>query len=182
MGRLQKLGGRRRGVVPCAATGASMEAACPDWKAHRTAHGTRCCRWRRPHASRRSSTPVRTPNTATERRSSPPWSQRTTARRACSRIASELGVVSLGPRREPAGTALPSCKPRNHARQTLYRVEVFQQAARDSEPLDVWDVSCDSELQQREPSESAMSPPPDSDPSLNRSMGFAAKPEQSRPL
>lgn len=46
----------------------------------------------------------------------------------------------------------------DHARRALYRVQVFQQAARDSEPLDVWDVSFDSELQHREPSESAKSP------------------------
>ena len=104
------------------------------------------------------------------------------ARRASSRTASMLGVVSLGPRREPAGTVSPSCKPGNHARQALYRVQVFQQAARDSELLDVWDISRDSELQKREPLESAKSPPPDSDPSLSRPMGFAAKPEQSRLL
>jgi hypothetical protein len=39
----------------------------------------------------------RTPNAAPEQLSSPPWSQRRTARRACSRTANMLEVVSLGP-------------------------------------------------------------------------------------
>jgi hypothetical protein len=45
--------------------------------------------------------PARVPNSAPERRSSPTWSQRRTARRVCSRAASTPAVGWLGPRREP---------------------------------------------------------------------------------